>query len=147
MKTVDSRRCPRFDFYHVQNMKTPLWLLLLSFFLPGCRRPTSSSHSSEENWVYFPYAKQGTQASNFVNVGLFESISKAPRSLAVLSLTFKMPDQHGQPTDVEHEAAVDVEDQIDSQAARSKDWFVGRITLSSQRHFYVYTHQEPAAWV
>ena len=143
---MDSTRYPRFRFCHFHNMKTPLWLLLLSFFLQGCRRPASSSNTTEENWVYFPYAKEGAQAFNFVNAGLFESISKAPRSLAVLCLTFKLPDQYGLPTNTEHEAAVVVEDQIDRQAALSKDWFVGRVTISSQRHFYVYTHQEPTVW-
>ena len=100
----------------------------------------------QDHWVHFPYSTDGAQAFNFLNVGLFESIGKAPRLLAVLSLTYKSPNEHGLPTDAEFQPAVDIEDKIDNQATQSNDWFVGRVTVSSKRHFYVYTHQEPAVW-
>ena len=99
-----------------------------------------------DDWQFFPCSIRGDQAFIYLNVGLAKTISDAPSHLAKVSLTYQSPSQNGLPTREEFEAVSQIEDRIEEFSKDSGDWYVGRVTVSGQRHFYVYTGRLERAW-
>lgn len=86
------------------------------------------------------------QAFIFVDVGVSESISNAPESLAKLRLTYKNPRPDGLPTREEYEPVKKVEDSLGDFAEKNEDWYVGRVTVGGYRIFYTYTDRDEGDW-
>ena len=87
------------------------------------------------------------QAFIFLDTGIAESIDQAPSSLAKIRVTYKSPREDGLPTDEEFEPVGEIENRIEAQAAEHGDCYVGRVTVSGYRIFYVYTARDEETWM
>lgn len=97
-------------------------------------------------WRFFPCTMGEDTAFVYLNVSLSKSITHVPSSLAKLKLTYKNPHPNGLPTNDEFEVVSQLEEQIDKFSKEEGDWYVGRITVSGHRHFYIYTGRVKSAW-
>jgi hypothetical protein len=98
------------------------------------------------DWRYFMCTMGENLASIMVDVGISQKIKGAPRDLAILSQTYKHPDDRGLPTNEEFDAAVAIEKQIENFVAFGRDAYVGRITKEGERIFFIYTLREESRW-
>lgn len=86
------------------------------------------------------------QAFIFADVGVLESITNAPGSLAKLRLTYKNPRPDGLPTGEEYEPVKKIEDSLGDFAEQNGDWYVGRVSVGGYRIFYTYTDHDEDDW-
>lgn len=99
-----------------------------------------------DDWQFFPCSMGDDQAFIFVDVGIADTITTAPKALAKLRLTYKSPTPNGLPTHNEFEPVKEIEDRISSYSKANGDWYVGRITVGGHRFFYIYTTKVQSAW-
>jgi hypothetical protein len=99
-----------------------------------------------DDWRYFMCTMGENLASIMVDVGISQTIKGAPRDLAILSLTYKHPDDRGLPTNEEFDAVNAVEKQLQNFVAFGRDAYVGRITKEGERIFFIYTVREESRW-
>jgi hypothetical protein len=87
------------------------------------------------------------QAFIFVDVGVRDGIDRAaPAFLARVCLQYKEPGTNGLPTEAEFESARELEDALERYARKAGDFYVGRVTYSGKRFFYVYTGRDQTEW-
>jgi hypothetical protein len=124
-----------------------LALLLVGLVL-GCagNATRKSPLYMNEDWQFFPCSMGDGEAFIYLNIGIADSISEAPKALARISLTYKSPRPNGLPTNEEFEPVKEIEDRIDAYSKEAGDWYVGRVTVAGQRHFYIYTTRDEGAW-
>jgi hypothetical protein len=92
-----------------------------------------------DRWEFFPCTMGDDQAFIFTDVGIKDQLSEvAPENLFKVRLDYKVPDDNGLPTEQEFEPAKAIEDELQEYVDGRGDFYVGRITVSGQRHFFVY---------
>lgn len=92
-----------------------------------------------DHWEFFPCTMGEDQAFIFTDVGIKEQLSEqAPEMLLKVRLDYKAPTENGLPTGEEFEPAKAIEDELHEFVDGRGDFYVGRITVSGQRHFFVY---------
>lgn len=75
----------------------------------------------------------------FADVGIKDQLSEqAPEKLVKVRLDYKAPTENGLPTEQEFEPAKAIEDELQEYVDGRSDFYVGRITVSGQRHFFIY---------
>ena len=99
-----------------------------------------------DEWQFFPCSMGDDQAFVFLNVSIAEGISKAPATLAKLTLTYKSPKPDGLPAREEFQPVKEIEDRIGEFSEKTGDWYVGRITVAGTRRFYIYTARREQDW-
>jgi uncharacterized protein (TIGR01619 family) len=131
-----------------EKMRTLLMIVLVGF-LPGCTDNTMNTKQNsegDEHWEFFPCSMGDDQAFIFLNVGINKSIVNAPKHLAKLRLAYKAPRPNGLPTKEEFEPVSKIEDRIENFSKAKNDWYVGRVTVSGHRIFYIYTGRTEENW-
>jgi len=125
-----------------------IFTFLLFGLLLGCVDESTSDTSlpMNENWLFFPCTMGDDQAFIYLNVGIVDTISDAPQSLAELRLKYKSPHPNGLPTNEEFEAVKEIEDRIESYSKGGGDWYVGRATVGGHRIFHIYTSRDEESW-
>ncbi|WP_319521649.1 DUF695 domain-containing protein [uncultured Desulfosarcina sp.] len=99
-----------------------------------------------DQWQFFPCSMGDDQAFIFVDEGAHKTISDAPELLARIRLTYKDPHPNGLPKDSEFEIVSNLEDKIQSYSTKNGDWYVGRVTVSGYRFFYIYSSLSEKLW-
>ncbi len=101
-----------------------------------------------DQWEFFYCALEGTPASVFVDVGIYETTPDALRPHRVMVTTFlQEPTEQGMATDEEAERLWKMEEWlVRGLEAPAGAQFVGRITSDGARSFYFYvSNPEPVA--
>lgn len=100
-----------------------------------------------DQWIFFPCQMGEHRASIFFDHGLRDSIDTvAPRQLLKVRVAFKQPRPDGMPTNDEFQNLTALEDGLQALVQRHGSIYVGRVTVDSHRHFYVYTPGSEAEW-
>lgn len=99
-----------------------------------------------DNWEFFPCAMGEDRAYIFIDLGIADSIDKAPTLNVRIVLTYKAPRPDGLPTNEEFNPVSAIEDHIKDFSDLAEDWYVGRVTVSGRRYFYVYTNRDQQSW-
>ena len=122
--------------------------LVILVLLLGCTNDSAPTKQNQmgENWQFFPCSMGEDQAFIYLNVSIDDAIAEAPQSLAKLRLTYKSTHPNGLPMDVEFEPVKEIEDRIEGYSKEADDWYVGRVTVSGHRIFYVYTSRGEPDW-
>lgn len=109
-------------------------------------KPSLIQFMVEENWQFFPCTIGESSAFIYLNVNAADSISSAPKHLAMLRLVYKSTYPNGLPTNEDYEPVKEIEDRLEEYAKNAGDWYVGRVTVDGHRTFYVYTSRNEADW-
>ncbi|HTD73422.1 MAG TPA: DUF695 domain-containing protein [Steroidobacteraceae bacterium] len=99
-----------------------------------------------EDWRYFPCTMGESTAFIFVDVGITETIDRAPANLVKIRLAYKNPHPNGLPSDEEFYAVGSIERALETFVTETSGWYIGRVTVDGHRHFYVYSAKEEAHW-
>jgi hypothetical protein len=100
-----------------------------------------------DQWQFFPCTMGDDQAFIFVDEGVHKIIEEAPKLLIRVRLTYKDPNPNGLPKNSEFDAVSIIEDKIEEFSNTNGDWYVGRVTVSGYRYFYIYTKSLEALWL
>lgn len=100
-----------------------------------------------EQWQFYPCSMGDNQAFIFFDEGIEKIIDQqAPSELVRIALTYQDPHPTGLPKSIEFEAVSSIEDRLKEFAGLTNDWYVGRITVSGYRYFYIYTSRSESEW-
>jgi hypothetical protein len=97
------------------------------------------------NYKFFPCQIDGDVAFVYVDVAAHDRIARLPGVLMKLKVFYKAPRSNGLPSSAEFDAVRAIEVRIE-RFSRTPDRYVGRITRSGFREFYVYTRRGKTAW-
>jgi uncharacterized protein (TIGR01619 family) len=100
-----------------------------------------------DQWEFYPCIVGGEQAFIFVDIGIQNIINtQAPSLLVIVTLVYKEPSLNGLPKSTEFDLVSSIEKNIEHFSGKNSDFYVGRITLSGHRYFYIYTTKKELLW-
>ncbi len=93
-----------------------------------------------EQWEFYPCRFEDDTISMVVyNHGVSDAIDMLEEvQFAQFKLSFKSPDENGQPSEDEEVATAEIEDAIEAFVEENDGLYVGRMTHEGYRHFYTY---------
>lgn len=100
-----------------------------------------------DQWKFFPCQMGKHRASIFYDHGIRDSIDTvAPPHLLKVRVAFKQPRPDGMPASEEFESLTTFEDALQALVQEYEGLYVGRVSVDSHRHFYIYTPDSEQAW-
>lgn len=100
-----------------------------------------------DEWQIYPCLVGDEHAYICFDSGIAGTISEnAPKRIIKLRLKLKLAESYGLPSREEFDELVAFEDQLEQFAKSNGDWYVGRITVAGQRHFYIYISVADHLW-
>jgi regulator of RNase E activity RraB len=106
-----------------------------------------ATHHMSDQWIFYPCQMGEHLAFIFYDHGIRDSIDAiAPPHLLKVRVAFKQPGPNGMPTNEEFESLTALEDALQVLIEQHESLYVGRVTVDSHRHFYIYTSDSEQAW-
>jgi hypothetical protein len=100
-----------------------------------------------DQWKFFPCQMGERRAFIFYDHGIRDSIDTiAPPQLLKVRVTFKQRRADGLPTNEEFPQLSALEVALQALVQQHESLYVGRVTVDSNRHFYIYTPDSEGAW-